>query len=124
MDRITARRTTRCLLALTLAALAHGTAGCGDRVIDGSTTFNQQHPEYQDKPAYMDPRPPTTPPCTTAAPGERAQVLRRSRRLREPEDPDRWPSDPGLRRPSDTGFADANRVVMPAAFLRAIVVTS
>ena len=55
MDRITARRTTRCLLALTLAALAHGTAGCGDRVIDGSTTFNQQHPEYQDKPAYMDP---------------------------------------------------------------------
>ena len=49
------RRMTRSWLLLTaLVLLAHAAAGCG-RTLDGSAEFNEQHPEYQNGPAYLHP---------------------------------------------------------------------
>ncbi len=43
-------------LALTLAVMAQGLAGCGlffGKHYDGSETFYDQHPEYNAEPAYL-----------------------------------------------------------------------
>jgi len=61
------RSTRRWLPMITLALLARGAVGC-TQTYDGSATFNEQHPEYQNQPTYMHPNDPDDLPTPAPKP--------------------------------------------------------